>query len=244
MRPRAPYPGEAPPWPPVDPRLASRGQALVQTFDAIARDRMAGLPLLNPALGVELVGLAPVPAPLPMPSPAHSPADAAATAAARPDAAVGAPLLGVLITPWFMNLVLLPLQRLPGREGVGRTQSVALPGQTLDFIGGWEPALGAFEACSLFSPMFEFADMAAARATAEAVLSLVRGAGMPAAAQGDEIADTVWGTDAAPADRADAVRGPARPVAVTTTAASMPGEVPAPARRGFLFGRRHGGTGT
>jgi [NiFe] hydrogenase assembly HybE family chaperone len=39
-----------------------------------------------------------------------------------------------------------------------------------EFIGGRDPALGDYQACSLFSPMFEFTDHADARATAVAAL--------------------------------------------------------------------------
>ena len=49
-------------------------------IDAIYRERMQGLPIVNPELSVEAVGFEPFEA--------HE--------------------LGVLISPWFMNLVLLP----------------------------------------------------------------------------------------------------------------------------------------
>jgi hypothetical protein len=43
-----------------------------------------------------------------------------------------------------------------------------------DFIGGFEAGFGRYDACSLLSPMFEFANPAAARATALAVLATLR----------------------------------------------------------------------
>lgn len=80
--------------------------------------------------------------------------------------------LGILITPWFMNLMLLPHM---GKAWTGLVtgQAVvhAFPSGEYDFIVGQEAALGQYQSCSLFSPMFEFPDQACARATAQAVLA-------------------------------------------------------------------------
>lgn len=129
--------------------LAHRVQALRQAFEEIARSRMAGLPLVNPRLAVACVGF---------------------RAEADEDLA-----LGVLVTPWCMNLLRLPL----------RADAVALrPGEMgerdcgarrFDFVGAHEHGIGAFEAASLFSPMFEFVDQHAALATAEEALKELRG---------------------------------------------------------------------
>ena len=75
-----------------------------------------------------------------------------------------------------MNLVRLPLQPEPAAQGVGRSQRHAVGNGVFDFIGAHEPAIGAYSACSLFSPVFEFVDQAAARATAQAVLATLRAA--------------------------------------------------------------------
>jgi [NiFe] hydrogenase assembly HybE family chaperone len=143
---------------PHTPSLAERTQALVDAYTLIARTRMAGLPLLNPALAVEAVGFAPQ-----------------ADAPDEPGA------LGVLITPWFMNLVWLPQQRDERHGGIGHAQTRVIGGQPLAFIGGHEQAVGAFGACSLFSPVFEFPSPADARATALAVLAQLRPAPVPEA---------------------------------------------------------------
>ena len=79
--------------------------------------------------------------------------------------------LGVMITPWFMNLMLLPaddsdwsdLQELS-------EQSHVFPSGRYTFIVGRESSLGTYKSCSLFSPMFEFADQVAAVDTAHAVM--------------------------------------------------------------------------
>lgn len=139
--------------------LSSRVRALEALFGDIAATRMAGLPVCHPALHVQAVGFAPDPA------------------------SGGA--LGVLITPWFMNLVWLPaIDPLPGDRQAAVAARTVLPvgasrvrmagSERFEFIGAREEGFGAFEACSLFSPMAEFATQAGAVATAEAVLSLLR----------------------------------------------------------------------
>jgi len=117
--------------------------ALESSFRHIARQRMAGVPILNPALSVEAVGF-------------------------RPWAEHW---LGVLITPWFMNLWLMP--RIVARWqpiAVGATRHHVFPAGVFEFIGGFESTLGDYQACSLFSPMFDFDDQPSAHATAVAAL--------------------------------------------------------------------------
>lgn len=126
---------------------------LEQVFRQIQAQRMDGVPVINPRLRVQAVGFHP-----------------------RDDA-----FLGVLITPWFMNLVLLPeegdgWQELP----VGSTVPHRFPAGEYDFIVGHEEGLGRYQSCSLFSPMFEFADMEAAVATAEAALGALLSPAEPA----------------------------------------------------------------
>ena len=79
--------------------------------------------------------------------------------------------LGVLVTPWFMNLWLMP--RVVAKwQPIGEQQSrhYVFPAGVFEFIGGRDPALGDYQACSLFSPMFEFSDPANAHDTAVAAL--------------------------------------------------------------------------
>jgi [NiFe] hydrogenase assembly HybE family chaperone len=116
---------------------------LAAVYDEIAHGRMAGLPLMHPGLHVQAVGFV-----------------------AREGGC-----LGVLLTPWFMNLVWCDAQPVSGEAlALGAHRERDLGGQRLAFIGAHEPSLGAFEACALFSPMSEFADQAGAVATAEAVM--------------------------------------------------------------------------
>jgi [NiFe] hydrogenase assembly HybE family chaperone len=131
-------------------RLARRVAALEALFVDVAATRMQGIPILHPALAVKALGFE-----------------------ATPD---GRRAGGVLVTPWFMNLVWLPLgddaDEPPLRVGATRTRRFG--NESFDFIGAFEPGFGAYEACSLFSPMSDFVDQAAALATAEQVLRLLR----------------------------------------------------------------------
>lgn len=181
-----------------------RIELLERSFRHIANTRMAGVPVLHAALQVRAVGFAPLP-------------DAPGW------------LCGVLVTPWFMNLLRLPLEPLAdvtaaaaaGCLDVGRDATREIGGQPLHFVGAYEERLGHYEQCSLFSPMFHFADQAAAVATAAEVMKLLRNP--PAAASASEVAPAAIAPPA-PAQKA----APARPPEA---------EEPRPARRGFLFGR-------
>jgi [NiFe] hydrogenase assembly HybE family chaperone len=129
--------------------------ALEAAFRRIADTRMQGLPICNDALQVQAVGFRPW----------------------------QGNLLGVLLTPWAMNLVLLP-QTDPTyrRLRVGECQRWRLPAAALDFMAGEEPDCGSYQACSLFSPAFEFADQQTAVATAEAVMEALFRSNAPAEA--------------------------------------------------------------
>lgn len=138
-------------------RLDERRAALEAAFGHIARTRMAGLPLLQPGLRVQAVGL----------QPCHR----------EPDLA-----WGVLVTPWFMNLVWLPLQA--SAAGAlpfpGLSEPWTAPaGQTLDRLGAEEPGLGEgpwgrYALCSLRSPMQGLTHQDQAVALATEVLALLR----------------------------------------------------------------------
>jgi [NiFe] hydrogenase assembly HybE family chaperone len=107
-------------------------------FLEVAR-RMAGLGFLNPALQVEAVAFEPWQG--------H--------------------WLGVMVTPWFMNLVLLPRERESWQPlAVGAKRKLRFPAGVYEFIGADDASVGEHQTCSLFSPMLEFEDQAAARLVA------------------------------------------------------------------------------
>jgi [NiFe] hydrogenase assembly HybE family chaperone len=119
--------------------------ALEAAFRRIAATRMAGLPLNNSALRVQAVGFRP-----------------------QDDGY----LIGVLITPWAINLVVLAPT--PSRElylAPDRRRTWELPSGAYEFMGGEEPECGAYQFCSLFSPAFEFRDHAGAVETAVEVMA-------------------------------------------------------------------------
>jgi [NiFe] hydrogenase assembly HybE family chaperone len=96
-----------------------------------AADRMRDLPVYNAALRVQAVGFAPC----------------------------NGHWLGVVVTPWFMNLTIAPCdagswQSLP----VGGKRRIRFPAGDYEFIGSKDPQFGEFQTCSLFSPMQDFAD--------------------------------------------------------------------------------------
>ena len=63
---------------------------------------------------------------------------------------------------------------------VGQVREREVGTARFEFISACEPGFGAFEACSLASPMFEYASQAQARATANAVLAALRAVEVPA----------------------------------------------------------------
>jgi [NiFe] hydrogenase assembly HybE family chaperone len=112
---------------------------LAGAFRAVAR-RMQGLGFVNPALEVEAIGFAPWED--------H--------------------WLGVMLTPWFMNLVLLPRDPAKWQAlALGEKRKYLFPAGAYEFIGATDEAVGEYQTCSLFSPVLEFEDQATARLVAE-----------------------------------------------------------------------------
>jgi len=129
---------------------------LETVFQLIASTRMRDIPILNPQLQVAAIGFRRW-------QPAASDEGDPSTVWA-----------GVLLTPWFMNLLLLPASAhpLPVVAPGGQT-IVHLPGGPMPFMAGHEAALGDYRLCSLFSPVQQFADQESARLTAEEILKQV-----------------------------------------------------------------------
>lgn len=126
-----------------NPDCGTAAHRVESVFREIAATRMADLPLLNPAIEVHAVGFRPW----------------------------ESGCLGVLITPWCMNLLSLPgaEEDWSGKPELSE-ETLIFPSGPYRFTVGHEPALGKYRMCSLFSPMFEFADDAAAVETAKAVM--------------------------------------------------------------------------
>jgi [NiFe] hydrogenase assembly HybE family chaperone len=129
---------------------------LTDAFRAAAQ-RMAGLAFVNPALDVEAIAFAPW----------------------------EGRWLGVMLTPWFMNLVLTPLDAEAWRPLIpGAKQRYRFPAGDYEFVGARDDAIGEYQVCSLFSPLLEFDD----HETARLVANLAREALFdPANAEAEEV---------------------------------------------------------
>ena len=129
-------------------------------FTDVQHSRMAGLPFLNPRLEVEVLDMGRV----------------------RGD------WLGALITPWSIQLVLLP----GGGElwsdlAAGCRHSVTLPAGEVPFLAdAGEEGLKAYQYCALTTTVESFSDMAAAREFARDALKTALTAPEPPAAEGVE----------------------------------------------------------
>lgn len=129
------------------PDAAEIAARFEHVFAAIRDTRMQDVPILNAAMPVKAVGFR----------------------------EWGAYWLGVLITPWFMNLVLAPHTDTDAEGAwsdlrVTDTVKHSFPAGEYAFLVGEEDGVGRYQMCSLFSPMFEFEDAEAAVLTAEAVM--------------------------------------------------------------------------
>ncbi len=118
-------------------------EILEHTFDRIHREDMQGIPILNPAIKVQALGF-------------HE---------------CQGRILGVLITPWLMNVVMLPAQNedLSGME-LGHKLPHEFPSKTYKFMINDIDGIGPCQTHSLYSPMREFASHAQAVAVAQAFL--------------------------------------------------------------------------
>ena len=153
---------------------------LAPTFQMILDDRMEGVPVLNDRLKVKMIDF-------------QQWKDYQ---------------LGILITPWFMNLILLPDLNTDGKPPkVGIKQTKVFPSGAYEFIVGFEDDLGFYLSCSLFSPMFEFEDQAAAELTAqEALLAIMDEDNVDAESQSrDTEIEQIWAGEKPIPEKADSL---------------------------------------
>lgn len=160
--------------------------SLEQAFSAVAQ-RMQGLGFVNPALRVQAVGFEPW----------------------------EGLWLGVMVTPWSINLMLLPRDPAawhPVRAGEKRRYE--FPAGQYDFIGAVDGLVGEYRMCSLFSPALEFEDHAAAALVARlaraALFDPANAASDKAPASGDSAAEPLARLEEranAPMSKRDFLRG-------------------------------------
>ncbi|MCB1335301.1 MAG: [NiFe]-hydrogenase assembly chaperone HybE [Roseivivax sp.] len=123
--------------------LARKTEALETDFTEVWHAKMRDVPIVNKLLRVEAVGWR--------------------YADGRP--------MGVLISPWFMNLVMLPAE---GEDWsgliAGAKEVIEFPSGAYEFIHNAREQTGGYKACSLFSPMGEFKSQQQAVEVARAVM--------------------------------------------------------------------------
>ncbi len=110
-------------------RVAALTYKLEAVFSMIERERMGDIPILNRALSVAAIGMRPF----------------------------GETWVCALVTPWFINLMLLPqtseVAEAWNRVDAGTKVCHDFPAGAFEFICGTEDTLGPYRMCSLFSPV-------------------------------------------------------------------------------------------
>jgi len=145
--------------------MATQVDLLEQTYRRIEQKRMQGLPFLNPVLEVRALGFMPW----------------------------NENLVGVLITPWFMNLMLLPGKENWSELKVGSKVTHRFHSGAYEFTVGHEADFGRYQMCSLFSPVQQFVDQAAAVATAiEVMRGLFDSDNLEGLTMHDELVRRAW----------------------------------------------------
>lgn len=115
---------------------------LVRQFESIYRDHMQDLPIVNPRLAVEASGFT----------------------------EYDRGCLGVLITPWFMNLVLLARDAAWSDHAQGDMVTLDFPSGSIDFTICHDNILGTYLTAVLFRSVSDFPDQQTARALAAEVM--------------------------------------------------------------------------
>jgi [NiFe] hydrogenase assembly HybE family chaperone len=118
--------------------VAELNSELEFCFTQIQQQRMADVPILNPALRVQAVDFQ----------------------------LFQQTWIGILITPWFMNLLYFH----GDNALVGSKITHLFPAGQFEFIVSHEQELGFYQSCSLYSPMFDFQQQEIAVQTARAAL--------------------------------------------------------------------------
>src|SRR5574343_1086396 len=135
-----------PPIRPAVPRVGDPTAFFEAHYRHVWQTRMHDLPFVNAALGIEAIGFA----------------------------RYQGDWLGVVITPWFLNLLLVSGGgQLWGDIPAGERRYLSLPCGTLQFIADDDPDIGPYQYCPLIAPVTELADMATARLVAADALKTV-----------------------------------------------------------------------
>lgn len=121
--------------------METRTKALVADFTEVFHSKMRDVPMVNHALHVQAVGFQP-----------HE-----------------GGFLGVLVAPWFMNLVFLPPEGRPVLA-TGQKEVLHFPSGAYEFMHASREMTGPYLACALFSPMGDFTSQLQAVEVAHAAM--------------------------------------------------------------------------
>jgi [NiFe] hydrogenase assembly HybE family chaperone len=125
--------------------MSAAVERLVDYYRAVYEERFRDLPIVNKALQVEAVGFRELAE--------HE--------------------FGVLMTPWFMNLVLLPGTGRWNDRPQGSICTVELPGGKVDFTVSHDEVIGTTLSAAMFGTVTDFPDQAMARDVARETLRLL-----------------------------------------------------------------------
>lgn len=128
--------------PPIRPAIAREDDPsafLTAHYQHVWQTRMHDMPFVNPALAVATIGFV----------------------------QLQGDWVGVVVTPWFINLFLVfGGGELWGDIPAGERRYLNLPCGTLQFIADDDPDVGPYQYCPLIAPVSNVPDMATARQTA------------------------------------------------------------------------------
>ncbi len=124
-------------------QLAERPKQLAEAFRNIFNTKMRDVPFCNRSLSVEAIGFR----------------------------QWEGRIVGVLLAPWFMNLIVLPGldENWPDLQ-IGEKRVFTFPSGRYEFLFNKRPPVGSYFACSLFSAMGEFASQLQASDVARAAV--------------------------------------------------------------------------
>ncbi len=122
---------------------------LEQIYSTIYREQMHDVPVVNPAIQVEAIGFS----------------------------EWEGQWLGILLTPWFMNVLVIPKVGSPWPElemGKGKELMLSFPQGEYKFSARVDKGIGSYLCCSLISPVNDWKSHPEAKRTAEDVLRLMK----------------------------------------------------------------------
>lgn len=135
--------------PPIRPAVAREDDPsafLTTHYQHVWQTRMHDMPFVNPALSVEAIGFV----------------------------QLQGDWVGVVVTPWFINLFLVfGGGELWGDIPAGERRYLNLPCGTLQFIADDDPDIGPYQYCPLIAPVSNVPDMATARQTGHDAMAAV-----------------------------------------------------------------------